>query len=358
MLNLYLFDMDSVLLYPGGYRAALISTINYFSQQFGLGDLAPTEEEIEGIEALGITSEWDSAPIAVAEILVTRQRPDYVELARRVNAEWRKGEYPAEAAWRLLEPVSTRSVQSQVSNNLETRDWMLRIDDLLLHSRNIRRSPVQAIFQQYVLGEAFEPTYGMARTIDSKSALLEYDRKALNRPVPEHSAIYTARPCKVPREVEPRLGYAPEAELGAHLVGLTHLPVIGFGSFQWLVEELGNGILADELVKPSPVHALAAIGAAATGLESASLIAAEAATRGTWLSPLQELREQQGRVMVFEDSARSISGVREAVGLLGEAWSCVGVGIATGGPKAEALAKVSDRVYASINDALIGELNV
>lgn len=348
MLNLYLFDMDSVLLYPGGYRAALISTINYFSQQFGLGDLAPTEEEIEGIEALGITSEWDSAPIAVAEILMTRQRPDYVELARRVNAEWRKGEYPAEAAWRIL----------QSSNSSVTQERIGELENLLLHSRNIRRSPVQAIFQQYVLGEAFEPTYGMARTIDSKSALLEYDRKALNRPVPEHSAIYTARPCKVPREVEPRLGYAPEAELGAHLVGLTHLPVIGFGSFQWLVEELGNGTLADELVKPSPVHALAAIGAAATGSESASLIAAEAATRGEWHSPLKELREQQGRVMVFEDSARSISGVREAVGLLGEAWSCVGVGIATGGPKAEALAKVSDRVYASINDALIGELNV
>ncbi len=355
MLNLYLFDMDSVLLYPGGYRAALIATINHFSQKLGLGDLAPTEDEIEGIEALGITSEWDSAPISVAEILITRQRPDYVELARRVNAEWRKGEYPAEAAYRLLNPISTRSVQSPISNDVETGDWGL--DDLLLHSRTISRSPVQNIFQQFVLGDAFEPTYGLARTIESPSMLLEYDRSALNRTVPPQSAIYTARPCKVPREVEPRLGYAPEAELGARLVGLTHLPVIGFGSFQWLVEELGNGALADELVKPSPVHALAAIGAAATGLESVSLIAAEAATRGIWQSPLKELRGQPGRVTVFEDSAKSITGVREAVSLLGENWSCMGIGIATGGPKAEALAKVSDRVYASINDALIGELN-
>jgi len=353
MLNLYLFDVDSVLLYPGGYRAALNATINYFSQQLGLGDLAPTDHEIESIEALGITSEWDSAPISVADILITRQRPDYVDLARRVNAEWRKGEYPAEAAYRLLRPIS--NLQSPVASKLETGDW--RLDDLLLHSRNIRRSPVQKIFQQYVLGEAFEPTYGMARTLESPSMLLQYDRPDLNRPVPEHSVIYTARPSKAPHEVEPRLGYAPEAELGAHLVGLTHLPIIGFGSFQWLVEEMGNGAVADELVKPSPIHGLAAIGAAATGAEAASLIAAEAATRGEWLSPLKELRGQAGRVTVFEDSAKSITGVREAVSMLGENWSCIGIGIAGGGPKAEALAKVSDRVYASIDNALDGELN-
>jgi hypothetical protein len=347
MLNLYLFDMDSVLLYPGSYRGAFQETTNFFAQQMGLGDLAPTDDEIEAIEAMGITSEWDSAPISIADIILNGERPQYVELAKRVHDFWRKGEeYPAEAAHRLILEISN----SPLANSEQLRN-------ILLHSRDIHKSPVMYVFQQFILGDAFEATYGLPRTFESHSMLLTRDRKALDRPVPPNSAIYTARPSKPPREIGHRMGYAPEAEIGAELVGLAHLPIIAVGSFEWLVQELGNGVRAEELVKPSPIHGLAAIGAAAGYSESASLIAAEAASRGEWLSPLRELREQSGKVTVFEDSATSIAGVREAVRMLGPNWSYAGIGIAPGGPKVEVLAKVSDRVYASINDALDGELN-
>jgi len=336
--------MDSVLLHPGGYRAALIETVNHFSRAMGFGDLAPTHDEIEAFEAAGITSEWDSAPISIAEIALTGQRPHYHSLVQRVSAEWRKGEYPVEAAHRLIS-----------NSKLLTSNGNLRLENLLLHSRDIRRSPALNIFQQFTLGDAFEETYGLPKTIEAHSTLLKHDRAALARPAPPNSAIYTARPTRPPRDVPPRLGYAPEAELGAQLVGLSHLPIIGFGSFQWLAETIGGD--PEAYLKPSPVHALAAIGAAIGASESESLRAAEAAARNEWLSPLQELRGVKGRVTVFEDSARSIVGVREAASLLGENWECVGVGISPGGPKKLALEKVANRVYPSVNDAIDGELN-
>jgi hypothetical protein len=132
--------------------------------------------------------------------------------------------------------------------------------------------------------------------------------------------------------------------------------VIGFGSFQWLAETEGGD--PESYLKPSPVHGLAAIAAASGAPESVCVRAAAAAGRGEWISPLKELRANTGRVTVFEDSARSIEGVREAVRLLGENWQCVGVGISPGGPKQAALVRVSDRVYPSLDTALNGELNV
>lgn len=345
-MNLFLFDMDAVLLEPGGYRAALIETVNYFSRQMGLGDLAPRPDEIESFEAVGITSEWDSAAIAIVEMACTGQRPDYHALAQRVSVEWRQAEYAVEAAYRLA---------SNLQSPIASRDW--RLEDLLLHSRNIHRSPVLNIFQQFTLGDQFEVTYGLPKTIETHSTLLKHDRPVLDRAVPAHSAIYTARPCQAPRDVAPRRGYAPEAELGAQRVGLSHLPLIGFGSLQWLAEELGNGAVAEHFLKPSPVHGLAALGAALGGSESAAVRAGEAAMRSEWLSPLKELRAETGRVFVFEDSARSITGVREAVRLLGDQWSCVGVGISAGGPKRVALTKVADRVYDSLNAALDSEIS-
>ncbi|MEK7442305.1 MAG: hypothetical protein AABZ78_16015 [Chloroflexota bacterium] len=337
--NLYLFDMDAVLLYPGGYRAALMATVNYFSREMGLGDCAPTMHEIEVFESVGITSEWDSAPMCIVALMLNGKRVDYAELARRVSAETKSGECPAEAAYRVFH---------QTSEVLET-------SEVLLHSRNINRSRVLQVFQQFTLGEQYESTYGLKRTFENGhgSLLLKYDRKVITLPVPERSAIYTARPSKPPRDVPMQIGYAPEAELGAELVGLSHLPLIGFGRLQWLAERVGPQAHGELYIKPSPVHALAAIGAAFGFPESESLLMAEALARGELNTGLGELRGV--RVTVFEDSAASIQGVRQAVNLIGGV--CVGIGISSGGPKLERLEKISDRVYPSIDEALQGEIN-
>jgi hypothetical protein len=49
------------------------------------------------------------------------------------------------------------------------------------------------------------------------------------------------------------------------LVGLTDMPLIGFGKLEYLAAEYG--LNAGALIKPSPVHALAATAAALTGNE-------------------------------------------------------------------------------------------
>ncbi len=341
-LNLYLFDMDSVLLHPGGYRAALVATVNQFSHAIGLGKMAPTLEEIEAFESVGISSEWDITPICIAALSPNGARPNYPVVAGRIAQEIRPGEYPAEAAYRVLpRPPFT--------------GWGVRTDEILLHSRDIHRSPVLSLFQQYALGEAFETTYGLPRIIDSEATLSKYDSPELTMYVPQNSVIFTTRPCKPPRDVPPLPGYAPEAELGAELVSLSYLPLIGYGSLHWLAETVGGN--ADAYLKPSPVHAWAAIAAAAKYPESDCLRAAEALSRDQWQSPLADLREAGGQVTVFEDSASSIQGVCEAVKVLGEKWTCVGIGVAESGPKFESLSKVADRIYPSIDKAIKGEVN-
>jgi hypothetical protein len=342
-LQIYLFDMDSVLLHPGGYRAALIATINHFALALGLSDAAPTLSDIETFESLGIASEWDMAAICVAAITLKGGRPDYRDLARRIAAEIREKEYPAETAYRVLPRAPFTG-------------WGVQINDILLHSRDIHRSPVLAIFQQYTLGKDYERTYGLPCIIDTESTILKYDRPELTEYLPENSILFTSRPSKPPSDVPPLPGYAPEAELGVKLLNLSYLPVVGYGHMHWLAEVTGGE--ADSFLKPSPVHTLACLSIAASA-ESASqtdsLLAAEATLRDEWKPPLAELRNRAGRVTVFEDSAASIIGVREAVKMLGPGWECVAVGVASGGVKYDALTKVADRVYPSIDEAVRGE---
>lgn len=344
-LQIYLFDMDSVLLHPGGYRAALIATINHFALAQGLGEVTPSLDEIETFESLGISSEWDMAPICVAAITLRGGRPDYRDLAQRIAKEMKEKEYPAQTAYRVLPRAPFTG-------------WGVRIDDILLHSRDIHRSPVLAIFQQYTLGKDYERTYGLPCTIDTESTILKYDRPELSEYLPENSILFTSRPSKPPSDVPPLPGYAPEAELGAKLLNLSYMPIVGWGHMHWLAEVTGGN--ADSYLKPSPVHALACISIVASGEaipQTDSLRAAEATLRGEWKPPLADLQGRNGKVIVFEDSASSINGVREAVKLLGEGWECLGIGISSGGLKYDALVKAADRVYTSIDEAVRGEVH-
>ena len=50
--TVFLFDVDGVLVKPGGYRAAVRATVNYFTRQLNLGDLSPSDETV----AIVITS--------------------------------------------------------------------------------------------------------------------------------------------------------------------------------------------------------------------------------------------------------------------------------------------------------------
>ena len=67
----------------------------------------------------------------------------------------------------------------------------------------------------------------------------------------------------------------PEAELARELIGFDYtVPLIAGGRVQWLALQHGKG--AGDYIKPSPVQALAAIGAAFSNEELPALHAAAA----------------------------------------------------------------------------------
>jgi len=201
------------------------------------------------------------------------------------RAAYISGQYPAEAALQGgFFPFIPRDLRVNV----------------LSQSRNIKFSQTMRLFQHYSLGSrVYSQTYNLPAELQTESFLLTHDRSYLNDAIraklrqPDiHLAALTARPSAPPREVnDSHLGYAPEAEIALELVGLPDVPLIAFGKLEYLAAQ--RGLDASALIKPSPVHALAAVAAALTGNEWAGLQSA-----GDWF--------QTGKLEgVFADLQRS-----------------------------------------------------
>ena len=389
-MRIWLFDLDGVLIYPGGYRAALKATVNHFTRAMGLGDYDLAEATIETFEACGITSEWDSSPICVAVLLADlwradpalrlpadfeaalstvrarapqRPAPDLAAWARRI-AQTLSGpaSYPSDAALKLLLDDARRGPEQ----NGRWIELETLLSVLLQRNRDLLRSPTMRVFQHYTLGSrGFASHYGIAAAFETPSLLHDLDRPALQpgghdlilelawhgamRP-----AIYTARPCQ-PRTLPGRPeDYAPEAEIALDLVGLADLPVAACGHLAWLAAQ--HGQRPDYFVKPSPVHALTAVAMAMGGSERESLEAAQALVEeGRLAAPLSDLLGQPVEIHVFEDSARGIRGVREAARRLERAGVRAEVrawGIAHNPEKRRALKALDASTFEDVDQAI------
>ena len=53
MTSVLLLDIDGVLVKPGGYRAALHATLNYFVNLMGLPQFNFSEEKLAGFDSFG-----------------------------------------------------------------------------------------------------------------------------------------------------------------------------------------------------------------------------------------------------------------------------------------------------------------
>ncbi len=378
-----LFDLDGVLIQPGGYRAAVKKTVNYFSQKLGLGDQIPKEEDLAFFEANGVTSEWDMVPICAAILVDLASRAggtdftgcsldDVGRLIRekgiKIRADYRaeieriipflnRAEVPA--AENLLTAV-------QAGNVFEGRSSAPYLTELLGDTRHVERSETLRVFQSMILGdEGFAAAYGFQAGFESESYLKKYDKSSLtleNQKRLQHvisngtikAAVITARPSLAPDGMRDVANdYSPEAEMAVGLTGLRGIPLVGYGTLQFLAGRIGA--MADSLVKPSPVQALAAI-AAACGEEMVSALdwAAEMAQGG---------RNQivNGKIParftlhIFEDSAIGIRACQRAVVILKQvqieatvkAW-----GIARNLDKIKTLESVGAKVFPDVNLAL------
>ena len=390
MIHLLLFDVDSVLVESVGYLRALQDTVAYFSRQMGVGEHLPTEDEVRVFEANGLSNEWDSGAVCVAVLLLGRlrvgppldlpadwagalaalaahplalPRPDFAAVARRVGQQL--GGRPG--AIQVAHAVLRHEAEATLGREHNGSTALVLLDALLGQTYDFHRAPVTRYFQHLVIGSrAVAKTYGVTPDLASASYLGLYDRPLLTpdtrtrleRTVAHGRvklALYTARPSLPPVELNGRLrGYSPEAEAARSLVALEGYPLIAMGRMRWLAREVG--VEVNQLVKPSPVQGLAAIGAAASGQEKAALEAAMTLWReGRLLPPLAGLGPVT--VHVFEDSERGVTAVEGAVNALraaGLAAGCRAYGIVgSHGPKAAAMAARGTPTYPSVNEAIL-----
>jgi hypothetical protein len=142
---------------------------------------------------------------------------------------------------------------------------------------------------------------------------------------------------------------------------------------QWLATKVN--VPFESVTKPAPIQALAAIGAAITHEEANSLLAAHALmSRGELIGPLAALRpvrwantssndtghhgppDRSGiHVWIVEDGILGMQATHGAIDLLKRSGLDVqahAIGIAAGGPKAAALAPLSEIVLPDVNAAL------
>ncbi|MBN1286695.1 MAG: hypothetical protein JXB47_14950 [Anaerolineae bacterium] len=379
--EIFLLDIDSVLVRPLGYREALRDTVNHFGLRMNQeqGAITPTYEEIDVFEATGFTSEWDSIPMCLAAffklagewgppvwrdtltgtmVLMARTRvrfprPDYAAVVRAIAAEPDGGKLPAQKALDYF-LAHTRPAQSEA---------VLR--ELLGSPADIR-TPTTRTFQHYTLGSrAFAMTYGFGPDFAVESYLLRRDEPLLSGEGRARlldsgvrHAIYTARPSHPPESAD-SFGYAPEAEMARALVGLEASLLVGFGHVAWLAEHMN--VTPNAYTKPSPVQALAAIGAAWTGAVEASLWSACAlAEDGELGGPLATLLAAGPvRVTVFEDTPGGVRAVRRAGDLLRAAGVDVtvrAVGVSDSAVKRAALAPLTDMQVGEVNAGLVWAL--
>ena len=376
MTTVLLLDIDGVLVSPGGYRAALHATLNYFVNLMGLPHFEFPEEKLAGFERRGITSEWDMVPLLLGvlwnDILshqVMANLPDDVSSAAVEIGHCLNGYRPSDLIIPEFELVAGQyPADTALKNGFFSFIPMPLRSNLLHRSRDVHFSQTMRIFQHFTLGnQAFTRTYDLPVEVETESLLHKYDRSNINDTIRDKLcqpglplAAFTARPSAPPREVEaPPLGYAPEAEIALDLVGLPDIPLISFGKLQYLGEQRGYD--PETLLKPSPVQALAGITAALTGDEWSALQAAcDWYETGQLKGVLAELPGALD-VTIVEDTLGGIRSVQAAGEILQKAGLDVIVrayGLTSGSAAKSAAFEQAGVPYFSNWGALINQLGL
>lgn len=372
-MKMLLFDMDGVLLEAQGYHRALQETVRQVASALGFAGVTLSDDVIAAFEASGMSSEWDSAATCSALLLQAAWRFDpqrqfprtsLFSPAAPIRAQaldfWKFAISLAEPALQNLTPLERARHLLLSQDERLTDQQQLVIRQLLLHARQAEHSLTCRLFQELVLGsQVFARIYPFVPQLDTPSYLSLHDRSHLNdrhkaslkawlNQTGNRAAILTSRPNLRPDD---RMS-TPEAELGADLVGLSHLPISGWGGLCWLGAQVGLDPQA--LLKPHPVHTLAAM-QMALGIDA--VLALEEATRLGWFGEASTMwqRLQGTEVSVFEDTPggiRSLLAAQQTLHQVGVSIDIHCYGIARHSTKCRELARWGAPVYASLPEAL------
>jgi hypothetical protein len=376
MLRILLLDLDEVLIQQVAYHESLKECVERVGRWCGFESVRLTDEDIALFESLGVTSEWDSSAMCAALLL---------DRAWSVDPECRLPASP-DAPSGHLHGLPVPDFQSFFRTTLErgvsgiearrlTEQRLLEARDhtpaqrhamqtMLRDAYDTERSLTNRIIQEVNLGAAeFEACYGRPAAIPGDGLLRTKDLPLISARVAaqlvewhassnRRAVIFTNRLSRLPDGT----GGVPEAEIGLERLGLSALPFLSMGHLDWLCAQ--RGLEPQSLLKPSPVHALAALRLSAghtinDALAAAAALELDRQDVGGWRSLVQ------AQVVVFEDSFRGLQSARGAQ----QSLSRIGVrvnldlrGVSTLGVKRRALELAGGTVYPDFTRAARGVL--
>jgi hypothetical protein len=364
--TILLFDMDGVLLRPGGYHTALQKSIASIGAALGAPNTTITADQIARFEALSVSNEWDSLAIGAALTLLHLWPIDpAVRLDGFIplEAPLSEGVPDFDGFLDRFRPQNPEPCLDALADLLGDHPELdegqkQHLTDILTHPREMGPSLTLPVFQEAVLGsETFSQTFDLPRQLHTDGFLQTHDRPNMTAKhhaallnwlsAPEHAAgILTNRPNTCP----PGSLSSPEAEIGAACVQLTGLPLMGSGLLTWYAR-VRRDLPGYTYLKPNPVHALSLLGLilgweTETALSRAAFLAGGEANGAPW-------RDLDGaHIVVFEDSAKGLKSGRAAQACLAAAGVNVSlecIGLTTHPEKHAALDPVADRIVPDIN---------
>jgi hypothetical protein len=371
MLRVLLLDLDEVLIQQVAYHQSLKDCVERVGRWCGFESVRLTDEDIAVFESLGVTSEWDSSAMCTALLL---------DRAWSVDPERRLPESPDAPNGRLhnlpvpdfqsffrttlergVSGISARRLTEQrlLEGKEHTPSQRQALQTMLRNAYDTERSLTNRIIQELNLGPAeFEACYGRRAALPGDGLLRTKDLPLLsageaaqlvewNATPGRRAVIFTNRLSRLPHGT----GGVPEAEIGLARVGLSLLPFVSMGHLDWLSSQ--RGLKPQSLLKPSPVHALAALRVAAgdaisDALESAAALELDHQDRGGWH------RLDQAHATVFEDSFRGLQsarGAQQSLDRIGVRLSLDLRGVTTRDVKRRALELAGGVVYPDFTSA-------
>jgi hypothetical protein len=358
-MHLLIFDMDGVLLKPIGYHRALKETVRQAGISLDFGDALLTGDHIARFEALGISSEWHSSALSMAFLTLQVQRQNEIKHVLNGGLDLESlfeelGSLPMSA------PPLQRGLAAIKTLAVKTNSDPEQACEIVVQAENIHLSPTLKWFQEMVLGSAhYAQVYNKKPIFDTSSYLKKYDQPMLSKENTKNLLKWTANPLNgaVIMTSRPSLGPtnfmdgALDAKLGAKLVGLGDIPLIGFGDISWLAAQSGQ--TAGVLAKPAWQHGMAAILAASGWPLEKSLLSVRGKASALHAADLTHLRGSN--ITVFEDTTSGLFAVQKVADLLNKfdiPVSLQKIGITDDPAKRAALLTQDASVYTDINQAL------
>jgi hypothetical protein len=370
-VRILLLDMDGVLLEPHGYDAALSESVGQVSQALGFPRLTLTDQDIDVIEAAGITCEWEIAAICHALLLTIlwRRYPDFTLSTAPPLPQAPQHELPLPDIQRFFQNLGdtqagqrTMQLAEEIlaNNGALTAAQRRHLQSILRNPYTMQCSLTHRLIQELTLGsEDFRKAYGIPPYHEGPGTLHTLDRPTLSPPAQKllrswlreagHSAaVMTSRPSIPPQD----FFSTPEAEIGLQVAGLPGIPIVGHGCLSWLSAMRHAPIPA--FLKPSPVHALAALRKAIGGAPQEALLSAAALDLDKKMDA--KWKDLDGtRVDVLEDSVKGLRSASAAADILAQNGICIRVcpyGVANTPHKALALRQDGATVFPELEQAL------